>query len=880
MKHPIVKPPRLADKFLQWFCAPHLLEEVQGDLHEEFEYQVKHVGEKRARWLYWREVLGFFQPRYIRRKQSDYPKTYLYSPNMLRNYFKIALRNLLKHKGYSFINIFGLATGMAVAMLIGLWIYDELSYNKSFPNYDRIAQVMQHQTFDGVVNTQTANPYLMGPEILDKYGSDRNDGPFKYVVQASWTGEHLLTFEEKKLTKTGNYFEPAITEMLSLKMLQGTRSGLKDMNSILISESVAKAYFGDSDPMGKLLKVDNKLNVKVTGVYEDLPYNSDFKDLTFILPWELYLDSNPWIREKTNPWRSNFTQTYVQLADNADVAQVSAKIKNVKFNKIRPEERPFKPVVFLHSMSKWHLYSEFKNGINTGGRIEFVWLFGIVGAFVLLLACINFMNLSTARSEKRAKEVGIRKAVGSVRGQLINQFFSESLLVVMVAFVLSLLLVQMILPAFNEVADKQLSILWVNPLFWLLGIGFTLVTGLIAGSYPALYLSSFQPIKVLKGTFRVGRFAAMPRKVLVVVQFTVSVTLIIGTIIVFRQIQHAKSRPIGYSRDGLLTVSINTPDLAGHYDVLRNDLLKTGAVTEMSESSSPITSVWAINNGYDWRGKDPSIQGNFAAVSVTHDFGKTIGWEFKEGRDFSGEFATDSSGMILNETAVKFMGFKKPIGEIVKINDKSYHVIGVVKDLIMQSPYSPVFRTSFVMDYSDLSVINIKLNPAISSREALAKLEVVFKKHNPSAPFEYKFSDDEYARKFSDEERVGKLATFFAILAIFISCLGLFGLASFVAEQRTKEIGIRKVLGASVPNLWGLLSKDFVLLVLISCLISSPIAYYFMDNWVQKYEYRTDISWWVFAASAAGALVVTLLTVSFQAIKAALMNPVKSLKSE
>jgi ABC-type antimicrobial peptide transport system permease subunit len=720
----------------------------------------------------------------------------------------------------------------------------------------------------------------MGPEILDKYGSDRNDGPFKYVVQASWTGEHLLTFEEKKLTKTGNYFEPAITEMLSLKMLQGTRSGLKDMNSILISESVAKAYFGDSDPMGKLLKVDNKLNVKVTGVYEDLPYNSDFKDLTFILPWELYLDSNPWIREKTNPWRSNFTQTYVQLADNADVAQVSAKIKNVKFNKIRPEERPFKPVVFLHSMSKWHLYSEFKNGINTGGRIEFVWLFGIVGAFVLLLACINFMNLSTARSEKRAKEVGIRKAVGSVRGQLINQFFSESLLVVMVAFVLSLLLVQMILPAFNEVADKQLSILWVNPLFWLLGIGFTLVTGLIAGSYPALYLSSFQPIKVLKGTFRVGRFAAMPRKVLVVVQFTVSVTLIIGTIIVFRQIQHAKSRPIGYSRDGLLTVSINTPDLAGHYDVLRNDLLKTGAVTEMSESSSPITSVWAINNGYDWRGKDPSIQGNFAAVSVTHDFGKTIGWEFKEGRDFSGEFATDSSGMILNETAVKFMGFKKPIGEIVKINDKSYHVIGVVKDLIMQSPYSPVFRTSFVMDYSDLSVINIKLNPAISSREALAKLEVVFKKHNPSAPFEYKFSDDEYARKFSDEERVGKLATFFAILAIFISCLGLFGLASFVAEQRTKEIGIRKVLGASVPNLWGLLSKDFVLLVLISCLISSPIAYYFMDNWVQKYEYRTDISWWVFAASAAGALVVTLLTVSFQAIKAALMNPVKSLKSE
>jgi putative ABC transport system permease protein len=877
---PRIEPPRFADRFLEWFCAPHLLEDVQGDLHEEFEYQVKCIGERRAKWFYWWEVLGFIKPRYIKCKPSKYPKTYLYSPTMIRNYFKIALRNLLKHKGYSFINIFGLATGMAVAMLIGLWIYDELSYNKSFQNHDRIAQIMQHQTFDGEVNTQTANPYLLGDEIRAQYGSD-----FKYIVMASWTGEHLLTFEEKKLTKTGNYFEPAITEMLSLKMLKGTRSGLKEMNSVLLSESVAKAYFGEADPLGKVMKVDNKMNVKVTGVYQDLPYNSDFKDLSFILPWELYLSTQPWIKEMTNPWRSNFTQTYAQLADHAmmqpsSMAQISAKIKNVKFNKIRPEEKAFKPVVFLHPMSKWHLYSEFKNGINTGGRIEFVWLFGIIGAFVLLLACINFMNLSTARSEKRAKEVGIRKAVGSVRGQLINQFFSESLLVVIIAFGLSLLLVQLILPAFNEVADKKMFLLWSNPVFWLLSVGFTLLTGVVAGSYPALYLSSFQPIKVLKGTFRVGRFAAVPRKVLVVVQFTVSVTLIIGTIVVFRQIQHAKNRPIGYSRDELLTVPINTPDLTGHYDVLRNDLLKTGVVAEMSESSNPVTSIWAINNGYDWRGKDPSIQGNFAAVSVTHDFGKTIDWEFKEGRDFSREFATDSSAIILNETAVKFMGLKKPLGEIVKINEKPFQVIGVVKDLVMQSPYSPVFRTSFVLDYKDVNVINIKINPAISSREALAKLEVVFKKHNPSAPFEYKFVDDEYAKKFSDEERIGKLATFFAMLAIFISCLGLFGLASFVAEQRTKEIGIRKVLGASVTNLWGLLSKDFVLLVIISCLISSPIAYYFMNDWVQKYEYHTDISWWVFIASGAGALTITLLTVSFQAIKAALMNPVKSLKTE
>lgn len=794
---------------------------------------------------------------------------------MLRNYLKIALRNLLKNKIYTFINIGGLAVGMAVAMLIGLWIYDELSYNKSYENYDRIAQVMQHQTFNGEIGTQTANPYLLGDEIKEKYSSD-----FKYVVMSSWNNDQILSFDEKKMTQTGNFFEPQITEMLSLKMRKGTRSGLKEMNSILLSESVATAFFGHTDPMGKLMKINNKLNVKVTGVYEDLPYNSDFKNLTFILPWDLYLSDRPWIKEMTNPWRSNFTQTYAQLADNVDMMQVSAKIRNVKLNKVNKEELIFKPTVFLHPMSKWHLYSEFKNGINTGGQIEFVWLFGIIGVFVLLLACINCMNLSTARSEKRAKEVGIRKAVGSIRQQLILQFFSESLLAVIFAFALSLLLVQLILPAFNEVADKEMTILWTNPLFWLIGIGFICLTGLMAGSYPALYLSSFQPMKVLKGTFRVGRFASIPRKVLVVVQFTVSVILIVGTIVVFQQIQFAQNRPVGYSRDGLMTIPISTPELMEHYDILRSDLLKTEAVIEMSESSNPTTSIWAVNNGYEWRGKTASVQGNFATVTVTHDFGKTIGWQFKEGRDFSRAFATDSLGIILNETAVKFMGFKNPIGEIIKVDGKPHQVIGVVKDMIMQSPYNPVFRTVFMMSYDDVNVINLKINPSIHTQEALTKIETVFKKHNPSAPFEYKFVDEEYAKKFSDEKRIGKLATFFAMLAIFISCLGLFGLASFVAEQRTKEIGIRKVLGASIPNIWGLLSKDFVVLVIISCFIAIPIAYYFMQEWLQKYFYKTEISGWVFVATGAGAIAITLLTVSYQAIKAALINPVKSLKTE
>lgn len=799
---------------------------------------------------------------------------------MIRNYFKIALRNLVRNKVYSFINIAGLAAGMAVALLIGLWIHDELSFNNYHRNYNRIAQVMQHQTFNGDVSTQRANPYLLGAELRSKYGNS-----FKYVVMASWTDNHILAYGNQKITKQGNFFEPQVPDMLTLKMLKGTRAGLNEINSIMLSESVANTLFADADPIGKLLKLDNKSNVKVTGVYEDIPHNSDFKDLTFIAPWALFINEETWPEKLTNPWRSNSFQTYAQVADNvpvqpSDIDKLSARIKDVKLNRVNPTEARFKPEVFLHPMSRWHLYSEWKNGVNTGGRIQFVWLFGIIGVFVLLLACINFMNLSTARSEKRAKEVGIRKAVGSVRGQLITQFFSESVLVVAIAFVVSLVLVLLILPAFNDVADKKLTIPWMNPLFWGAATGFSLLTGLIAGSYPAFYLSAFQPIKVLKGTFRVGRFATIPRKVLVVVQFTVSVTLIIGTILVFRQIQHAKDRPIGYSRAGLLAVPMSTPGMTSHYNAIRNDLLRTGAVADMSQSSNPTTSVWAVNNGYEWPGKNPNTEGNFATVAVSHDFGKTVGWQFTAGRDFSRAFSTDSSGMVLNETAVKYMGLKQPVGKTVLCDGKPYKVVGVIKDMVMDSPYQPAFRTVFMLDYGWANVFNVKLNPALSSREALGRIEPVFKKFNPAAPFDYKFVDEDYARKFGEEERIGKLASFFAVLAIFISCLGIFGLASFIAEQRTKEIGVRKVLGASVLSLWGLLSKDFVYLVGIAFCVATPLSYYFLNRWLQTYEYRTGISWWIFAVSGAGALGITLLTVSYQSIKAALMNPVKSLRSE
>ena len=797
---------------------------------------------------------------------------------MLKNYLRIAWRNLIKNKIQSFINIAGLSIGMMLSMLIGLWIWDELSFNEYHQNYDRIAQVMLNKSSNGEIRTQPYIPFPLGAELHNNFGSD-----FKNIMLSSGTENHILSFGEKNFTRTGNYLDPQAPEMLTLKMLRGVRSGLSDPSSILLSESVARTYFGNDNPIGKIMKIDNGHDVKVTGVYKDLPYNSQFKDLLFIAPLDLFVSFNPDLRSKEGKedWGNNFLEIFVQLNEHADMEKVSAKIRNIISEKTDKEyARIYKPEIFLHPMSKWHLYSEFKNGMSVGGSIEFVWLFGIIGIFVLLLACINFMNLSTARSEKRAKEVGIRKAIGSLRVQLIYQFFGESLLVVAFSFMISLFLVQLTLPFFNEISDKRMSILWSNPLFWISGIGCTIITGLIAGSYPALYLSSFIPVKVLKGHFRAGRFAAIPRKILVVIQFTVSVTLIIGTIVVFRQIQFAKNRPIGYHREGLIMIGTNTRDIHNHFDIVRDELKKSGAMIEMAESGSPITELWSTTSDLDWRGKNSNMTANFRKTGVTYEYGKTVGWQFKEGRDFSSAFSTDSSGMILNESAVKFMDLKKPVGEIITWAGKQFKIIGVIRDMVTESPYAEIRPSIFYTAKHREGFVYIRINPTISFREALRKIESVFKKYAPASPFDYKFVDEEYAKKFGNEERISKLAGSFTMLAIFISCLGLFGMASFVAEQRIKEIGVRKVLGASVFNLWRLLTKDFLALIIISLLIAMPTAYYFMNNWLQNYQYRSEIPWWIFAAAGLGTIIITLLTVSSQAISTAMANPVKSLKTE
>jgi putative ABC transport system permease protein len=783
---------------------------------------------------------------------------------MIKNFFTIAWRNLVKNKMHSFINIAGLSVGMAVALVIGLWIWDEVSFNASFDNHKKLAQVMVTQFVDNESSTDESCAIPPAAALRSNYPDD-----IKYVALVSDDEHHLLKAGEKKLSGSGRWAEHDFPEMFSLKMLEGSRKVLNDPSTVLIDQSIAKAMFGNEPALNKTITFDDKLELKVGGVYKDLPRNTEFFNTKFFLPW---VNKNNWRATQTS-WVNHCARMYVQITDNADFDKTTAKIKNLP----TPHITDWKEELLLHPADKLHLYTEFKNGKAAGGRIQFVWLFGIIGVFVLLLACINFLNLSTARSEKRAKEVGIRKTMGSLRGQLIGQFLSESLLVVCLAFALSLLLVQLSLPFFNDMADKKMSVMWDSPLFWIISLGFTLFTGLVSGSYPAFYLSSFEPIKVLKGVFLTGRFASLPRKILVVTQFTVSIVLIIGTIIVFQQIQYAKDRPVGYTREGLITIPL-TDNLFGHYDALRNDLLQTCAVTNMAESSQSATN-FNNNNNLDWRGKDPKLVAFFRDVNVMRDFGKTIGWTVKQGRDFSKEFATDTANAIINESSAKILNFKNPIGEVIKYYDKSYTVIGVVKDLLTQSPYEPSQPSVFFCG-SWMNVITVKIKQGTPVSEALAKIAAVFKKYGPDIPFEYNFVDEDYTRKFSNEVRIGNLASVFAVLAIFISCLGLFGLASFVAEQRTKEIGVRKVLGATVFNLWKMLSGDFALLVLISCFIAIPVAWYFLNQWLQNYNYHTQISWWIFAVTIAGALFITLLTVSFQAIKTAVANPVKSLRTE
>jgi putative ABC transport system permease protein len=734
---------------------------------------------------------------------------------MIKSYFQIAWRSFLKRRVFSFINIAGLSTGMTVAILIAMWINDEVTFNTNFENHSRLAQVMTVQTFRGESYADPTIAVAIAEPLRNNYADD-----FKALALTSHSSDQLFSVGDKHVVKSGRWVQHQFPGMFTLRMIAGSRNALSDPSSLLLSSSLANALFGDDDPINKTVRVDNTFDLIVGGVYEDLPANCSFADAHYLIPWE---NQQNWRRGSTD-WDNHNSELYAQLTDHADVAAVSEVIRGLP----TPHIQAWKEELTIQAFDYVHLYNEFVNSRAEGGRIQYVWLFGFIVAFVLALACINFMNLSTARSEQRAKEVGIRKTAGSMRRQLVFQFLTESVLLASIASIFALVLTQTALPFFNTLAQKQIVMPWSNPYFGLaLGV-FIFFTGILAGSYPASYLSSFKPISILRKSFRTGSHGITPRKVLVVFQFTVSVALIIGTLFVYRQIQFAKDRPAGYTRQGLITVWINTPELRQHYEALRTALIQSGAAEHVALSSqSP--AEFNNNNGIEWQGKDPANEIFFRNVTVSPDFGKTIGWTIKEGRDFSADLTSDSSSVIVSERAAAIMDMKNPVGEKIKFGRQEYTIIGVVDDMITQSPYAPPEPSFFIMK-GWMGVITMRINPATPVREALARIETVFKKYNPNSSFDYGFVDQDFGRKFANETRIGQLAALFAVLAILISCLGMFGLAAFSAEQRTKEIGIRKVLGASVAQLWALLSRDFVVLVAISCAVAIPAATWFMSG--------------------------------------------------
>jgi ABC-type antimicrobial peptide transport system permease subunit len=705
-----------------------------------------------------------------------------------------------------------------------------------------------------------------------------------YSAHTDWMGNHDLLTGENKVVLSGAMAEEGFFKIFPYPVLKGTLNGaLDDTYSIVLTETTAHSLFGKNDPIGKPVRIDNENNLIVKAVIADLPAHSTF-NFHYVVPFSYYIQSRDWVRRASlaGNWNNTSFQTFVAFQPNTDVKKLEPKLVDLVKKYNAEGYRESKQEVFFQPMSQWHLYSDFKAGKQVGGFIEYVRLFSVIGVLVLFIACINFMNLATARSEKRAREVGVRKAIGSRRRDLILQFLVESLVITGVAGVLSLVLVQLVIPAFNTLTASAISIPWQSPVFWSLMAGYVLITGLLAGSRPAIYLSSFRPVKVLKASFRSGSTAALPRKLLVVLQFTCSIALIIGTGLIYRQVQYVKERPTGYDANRLVLAG-ESIDLSRNYPALHNDLMATHLVSSISRSSSPITTLWSWTGIKAWSGQNAGETLGLAEVDITDDYFKTVGTPIVAGTTFAGNLAADSLNVILNEAAVKRMRFKNPIGQTITLfnnGERKLKVIGVARDALMLSPFNAAEPTMFLYDPGQAGNIVLRLTADADIHTAMATLAPIFNRYNPAYPFLYEFADKSYAQKFNLEVLVGSLSGLFAGLAIFISCLGLFGLAAYMAEQRTREIGIRKVLGASVAQLWLLLTRDFIVLVAISCIIATPIALYFMNNWLLRYDYRVDIGPGIFLLAAAVALIITILTISVQALRGATANPTRSLRSE
>lgn len=785
---------------------------------------------------------------------------------MIRSYLKIAWRNIYRNKAFSFTNLTGLTIGMACTMLILLWVQDELSWNKFHANHKNIYKVMVNRKFNGVINTQDAVPFPLQTALKSNFPDVVHSSIDDYGRNILLTNNNTM-LRKRALSVNSDYFD-----LFKWKFIAGSpATALTNPGNVVLTASSAKALFGTTDAIDKMVKVDNQQSKRVSAVIEDLPANSTIQ-FDCVLPFD-YADQN--VKRASADWINCYSEVFVELRPSANIDQLNKKISALVADF---GEKDNKGEFFLFPMDQWRLYSDFKNGKNAGGLIEYVRLFTIIAMIILMIACVNFMNLSTAKSEKRAKEVGIRKTLGSERKQLLLQFYTESLMFSLAAFILSVCLVYLVLPYFNTMINKQLHINILQPSFLFSALLIILFTGLVSGSYPAIYLSSFNPVKVLKGTFLPGRRAGLPRKVLVILQFIISIFLISATILVYKQIQHVKNRDLGYNPDNLISIP-SSPDADKNADVIKNELNQTNMVASITRTSAPVTEIWNYSPAPDWKGK-PSVNDMImSAMSADAGFAETLGTKIIQGRDFS-NLPADSSSIILNKSALEVMQLKDPVGMQMHYGNRNLTVIGVTDNVVMSSPFAPVMPMMLFFGNKRSAFFVIRLKKEVAPQAALAKIGGIFKKYNPEYPFEYTFTDQEFNKKFVNEELISKLTNIFAGLAIFICCLGLSGLTAFTIEKRFKEIGIRKVLGASVQQLLLLISKEFLLLVFLAFLISVPIAWWLLNNWLQNYEYRISIDIWLFVASGISILFLTLVIVCMSSVKAAMTNPIKNLRSE
>jgi putative ABC transport system permease protein len=864
-----INPPRLAPRFLARFCPDHLLEEIEGDLMQRFHRDMKHVGEKRARVNFFFNTIRFFRPGIIMRNKTSISFTPMY---MFANYFKVASRVMLRNKAYAAINIAGLAMGITGAILLFLWIEKEFSYDRFHADKDRIYAAWNRETDQGGIKCWSTTPRILAPTLVQEY-----PGIESAISYGTYNSSQLFTVGETRLVKTsGAYTDPQFLTMFSFPLLKGNpSSALSDPTSIVLTEDFAKQIFGSKEPFGETVTVGESgynFEFKVTGILKNLPSNTDFH-FDYLISWG-FLES---IGEKDSYWGNNSVNTYVKLQPGENVDQFNEKVKNVAKKHSRKESTL---EIFLYPLTKMRLYSKFENGIPSGGRIEIIRMLGILGICLIVIACINFINLSTARAQKRSKEVGIRKVTGAHRYALVVQFLCEAMLVAATSAVISIAVAYLVLPSFSNLIQQPLALDFGHVTFWVIVVAFIGFVGILAGGYPAFYLSSFEPVRILKGaTVTYGNRNGF-RRLLVILQFGFAITMIISVIVISRQIEFVQNRDTGYAKNNLIYHAI-TGEIEKNYQAYKHELISSGVATSVTKTSSAITERMSNTDAMRWKGKDPQNKTIIERFYIDEGFSATTGVTILEGRDMDlQQYPSDSTAALLNETAAKLMGFEDPVGETIVDGNIEWHVIGVIKDFVLTSPYQKIEPTVFMGSKGWFHVIHIRLNPDHPVQQNMASITTLFKKFNPSYPFEYHFVDEAYQRKFAGLEKTLTITSLFGSMAIFIACLGLLGLSTFIIETRVKEIGIRKVLGCSISNIIKLLCIDSLKPIVVAIIFFSPLAWLSMKWWLQYFDYRISLSAGIFLFAGAAILLIALMTIILQTFRAASANPVKTLRTE